>query len=70
MSTTGLLVLSATDNAMILQNVTCPYLNIINPASGLMVYDTVKNSWQFSTGLPGLSGNLNIHRYAKFCWEK
>ncbi|UTX50046.1 hypothetical protein [Chryseobacterium sp. MA9] len=41
-STAGILVLEATDKAMILPKVGSPHLNIINPAAGLMVYDTTK----------------------------
>lgn len=41
-STPGILVLTAADKAMILPKVASPHLNIINPAPGLMVYDTVK----------------------------
>lgn len=40
--TPGILVLSDTDKAMILPKVESPHLNIINPASGMVVYDTVK----------------------------
>lgn len=38
----GILVLSDTNKAMILPRVASPHLNIINPASGMMVYDTTK----------------------------
>ena len=38
----GILVLSDTDKAMILPRVASPHLNVINPAPGMMVYDTVK----------------------------
>ncbi|REC44238.1 hypothetical protein [Chryseobacterium pennipullorum] len=41
-TTNGILVLSDTDKAMILPKVASPHLNIINPAPGMMVYDTVK----------------------------
>ncbi|MFC6269781.1 hypothetical protein [Frigoriflavimonas asaccharolytica] len=41
-TTPGILVLTATDKAMILPKVASPHLNIINPASGMIVYDTVK----------------------------
>ena len=41
-STSGILVLSDTDKAMILPRVASPHLNIINPAPGMMAYDTVK----------------------------
>lgn len=40
--TDGILVLTASDKAMILPRVASPHLNIINPASGMMVYDTTK----------------------------
>ena len=39
-TTPGILVLSATDKAMILPKVESPHLNISNPAAGMMVYDT------------------------------
>lgn len=38
----GILVLTDADKAMILPRVASPHLNIINPASGMMVYDTTK----------------------------
>ena len=41
-STSGILVLSDTDKAMILPRVARPHLNIINPAPGMMAYDTTK----------------------------
>ena len=41
-NTDGILVLTATDKAMILPKVASPHLNIINPAPGMMVYDTLK----------------------------
>ncbi|BAP32585.1 uncharacterized protein CHSO_3548 [Chryseobacterium sp. StRB126] len=41
-ATNGILVLEALDKAMILPKVTSPHLNIIDPAPGMMVYDTVK----------------------------
>lgn len=37
---TGILILEDTDKAMILPKVASPHLNIINPAPGMMVYDT------------------------------
>jgi len=40
-STPGILVLEASDKAMILPKVASPHLNIINPSPGMMVYDTV-----------------------------
>lgn len=39
-TTPGILVLSDTDKAMILPKVANPHLNIINPAAGMMAYDT------------------------------
>lgn len=39
-STPGILVLEATNKAMILPKVSNPHLNIINPAPGMMVFDT------------------------------
>lgn len=41
-TTPGVLVLSDTDKAMILPKVANPHTSIINPAPGMMVYDTVK----------------------------
>lgn len=41
-TTPGILVLSDTDKAMVLPKVVSPHLNIINPASGMVVYDTTK----------------------------
>ena len=38
--TPGLLVLADTDKAMVLPKVASPHLNIVNPAAGMMVYDT------------------------------
>ena len=42
-TTPGILVLTDTDKAMVLPKVANPHLNIINPAPGMMVYDTAKN---------------------------
>lgn len=39
-TTPGILVLTDTDKAMVLPRVASPHLNIINPAAGMMVYDT------------------------------
>ncbi|STA51365.1 hypothetical protein [Chryseobacterium carnipullorum] len=39
-NTSGILVLSDTNKAMVLPKVAKPYLNIINPSAGMMVYDT------------------------------
>lgn len=41
-TTLGILVLTDTDKAMILPKVASPHVNIINPAPGMMVYDTAK----------------------------
>ncbi|WP_312769037.1 hypothetical protein [Epilithonimonas sp.] len=38
--TPGILVLSDTDKAMVLPKVESPHLNIINPAAGMIAYDT------------------------------
>lgn len=40
--TPGILVLTDTDKAMVLPKLASPHLNIINPAAGMMAYDTVK----------------------------
>jgi hypothetical protein len=53
--TPGILVLTDTNKAMILPKVASPHLNIIDPAPGMMAYDTVKKqlavyngtSWSF-----------------------
>ncbi|KAB1228618.1 hypothetical protein [Chryseobacterium viscerum] len=39
-STDGILVLEDSNKAMILPKVASPHLNIINPAAGMIVYDT------------------------------
>ncbi|MGU3376984.1 hypothetical protein [Chryseobacterium sp. M5A1_1a] len=39
-STDGILVLEDNNKAMILPKVSSPHLNIINPAAGMLVYDT------------------------------
>lgn len=39
-TTSGILVLTDTDKAMILPKVASPHLNIINPEPGMMAYDT------------------------------
>ena len=39
-STDGILVLEDNNKAMILPKVASPHLNVINPAAGMMVYDT------------------------------
>lgn len=41
-TTTGILVLTDTNKAMVLPKVASPHLNILSPAPGMMVYDTVK----------------------------
>jgi len=41
-TTNGILVLTDSNKAMILPKVASPHLNIINPAPGMIVYDTVK----------------------------
>lgn len=40
--TPGILVLADSDKAMVLPKVASPHLNIIDPAPGMVVYDTVK----------------------------
>lgn len=40
-STPGILVLEASDKAMVLPKAASPHLSIINPSPGMMVYDTV-----------------------------
>lgn len=42
-TTPGILVLTDTDKAMVLPNVAKPHLNIINPAAGMMAYDTINH---------------------------
>lgn len=42
-STPGILVLEDSNKAMLLPQVASPHLNIINPAAGMIVYDTVKD---------------------------
>lgn len=39
-ATPGILVLTDTDKGMILPKVASPHLNIVNPAAGMIVYDT------------------------------
>lgn len=41
-NTDGILVLEASDKAMILPKVASPHINIIDPAPGMLVYDTTK----------------------------
>ena len=47
----GVLVLEATDKAMVLPNVTSPHLNIIKPVAGTMVYDKVSKMMCLFNGL-------------------
>lgn len=49
-TTSGILVLSDTDKAMILPKVASPHLNIINPAAGMIVYDTTKKQMAVYNG--------------------
>ncbi|MBV6880619.1 hypothetical protein NG800_009595 [Epilithonimonas ginsengisoli] len=42
-NTPGILVLADTNKAMVLLKVASPHLNIVNPAPGMIVFDTVKN---------------------------
>jgi hypothetical protein len=54
-NTSGVLILSDSTKAMILPKVASPHLNIINPAAGMLVYDTAAKqvavfngtSWSF-----------------------
>lgn len=39
-TTPGILVLTDTDKVMVLPRVASPHVNIVNPAAGMMVYDT------------------------------
>ena len=41
-TTPGILVLADTNKAMVLPKVASPHLNIVNPAPGMIVYDTTK----------------------------
>jgi hypothetical protein len=41
-STPGILVLEDTNRAMVLPKVASPYLNIVSPTAGMIVYDTDK----------------------------
>lgn len=41
-TTPGILVLTDTDKVFVLPKVASPHLNIVNPAAGMMAYDTVK----------------------------
>jgi len=42
-STDGILVLEDRNKSMILPKVASPHLNIVNPASGMIVYDTISH---------------------------
>ncbi|MBB4805542.1 hypothetical protein HNP38_000814 [Chryseobacterium defluvii] len=42
-ATSGILVLTDTDKAMVLPKVDSPHLNIINPSAGMIAYDNVKH---------------------------
>ncbi|WP_435524785.1 hypothetical protein [Chryseobacterium indoltheticum] len=46
-----------TDKAMILPKVASPHLNIINPAPGMMVYDTTAKQLAVSMAKCGASGS-------------
>ena len=46
----GILVLESATKAMVLPKVASPALNIINPASGMMVYDTTAKQVAFFNG--------------------
>ncbi|NML71787.1 hypothetical protein HHL23_18590 [Chryseobacterium sp. RP-3-3] len=48
--TSGILVLTDTNKAMILPKVDSPHLNIINPAAGMIVYDNVKHQLAIFNG--------------------
>ena len=49
-TTPGILVLADTNKAMVLPKVASPHLNIVNPAAGMMVYDTVKKQLAIFNG--------------------
>lgn len=49
-TTPGILVLTDTDKAMILPKVANGYLNIMNPAAGMMVYNTVTRQVEVYNG--------------------
>lgn len=51
-TTPGILVLSDKNKAMVLPKVASPHINIINPASGMLVYDT------FSRQVAVFNGNV------------
>lgn len=49
-TTNGILVLTDVNKAMILPKVASPHLNIVNPAAGMMVYDTTKKQLAIYNG--------------------
>jgi hypothetical protein len=49
-STDGILVLEDSNKAMILPKVASPHLNVINPAAGMMVYDTTAHQLAIYNG--------------------
>lgn len=49
-TTPGILVLTDATKAMVLPKVASPHLNIINPAPGMMVFDTVKKQLAIYNG--------------------
>lgn len=49
-STSGILILSDTDKAMVLPKVENPHLNIINPSAGMIVYDTINHQMAVYNG--------------------
>lgn len=49
-TTSGILVLTDTNKAMVLPKVASPHLNIINPSSGMMVYDTTAHQLSVFNG--------------------
>lgn len=48
--TSGILVLTDTNKAMVLPKVDSPHLNIINPSAGMIVYDNVKHQLAIFNG--------------------
>jgi hypothetical protein len=50
-TSTGVLALEATDNAMILPHVAAPETSVKNPVAGMLVYDTASNSLALFDGL-------------------
>ena len=49
-TTPGILVLQDSDKAMVLPKVASPHLKIVNPAAGMMVYDTTNNCLKIFNG--------------------